>query len=698
MRVKCLYKIGLIVVLLAWVLQATAQQRPGVMMIGKVRKGSVMLRWAPTTPRIWKQANVNGYTLERYTIIRNGKVLDHPERIVLTNSPVKPLPMPAWQAISDTSDFGAIVAQAIYGESFKTDLKQGDAMSVVNRSTELEQRFAYSLFACDRSFTVAGFAGLAFTDKTIKKEEKYLYRIYANLPDKMKADTGSVFIGMMDEAPLPKPLDLGALFADKAVMLSWNYVLLKESYNSYILERSEGEHAPFKQINKEPIVNANEKDSSIPSRIYYVDSLGTNFKMYWYRVRGLDAFGEMGPPSDTVKGEGLPSLPYNPKITASNINKSNKVDLSWDFPAAGDSLITGFSIIRAAAVKGPYDTLQRNIPVRTRKWELAANLLPSNYIAVVAVGKNGTVAPSFPVLVQPEDTIPPAVPIQLKGTVDSTGVVRIHWAANTEPDLMGYRVFRGSKKEAEFIQLTSTPIADTMFRDTIQMNNIAGKIYYKITASDKRYNQSDFSAILELQRPDIIPPTAPAFKNYEIKDGKVKLIWVNSQDADVVRYRLLRREKDPGNASWQLVKEFIGKGALLDSLQETPPAFDKSWQYTLQAQDSAGLNSDYATPVTILIPANAAIMPIPQLKAQVDRENKRIQLHWKLDYPGVAQFWIYRAGGKTPMSVLQVLDASQLEFNDTIGLEINNTYQYTLKAVMQNGQQSRFAPVLMVNY
>ncbi len=673
---------------------------PAVKVIGKAKDGAILLRWAASSPLSWKNANIYGYTIERYTILRNGVVLPRPEKQVLNTTPIKPRPLAAWEKMVDTSDYGAIVAQAIYGESFKAEVKKGGSqlMDIVNRASELEQRFSYALFACDRSYAVAQFAGLGYIDKTAQKGEKYLYRVFTNIPvAKMKIDTGSVYIGPQDERPLPRPLDMAALYGDKSVLLGWNYTLLKDVYNSYILERASEASPQFVRLNKEPLVNVNEHDSAGPSRIFYTDSIAANYTTYMYRVRGIDAFGELGPPSDTVKGQGLPSLPYNPKITKYQITKDNKVDFAWDFPAAGNELITGFSIVSAASAKGPFDTLQRNIPAQQRQWLLEQPLLPSNYMEIVAIGRNGTVAPSFPVLVQPEDTTPPAVPVGLQGMIDSMGIITVHWPANKERDLMGYRIFRAPRADVEFVQLTTSPGKDTLFTDTIDIKSMNSKIYYKIRSVDQRYNQSAFSAILELKKPDLVPPSAPAFEDYKIDSGKVKLKWFNSYDKDVVKYQVLRKEKENPMAVWQVVQSYNNTGAEEDSLVESPPARQVAYQYTVESIDENGLHSNYASPLTILVPNDAGNVPMPKIKTVVDRDEKHIVISWQFPPAGVSEYWLYRAEGNGPLTLLQMVDATTNKYTDK-QLHVNTVYRYTVKAVLQTGRQSKFSEIVPVNY
>ncbi|SFD45091.1 hypothetical protein SAMN05518672_1022 [Chitinophaga sp. CF118] len=696
------------VCLVALVPKVKAQQKsssappptPAVMVLAKPQKDAIWLRWAINSPLAWKYANNYGYTIERYTITRGGHALTIPERKLLTPVPVKPHPQPDWKPLTDSSDGAAIIAMALYGESFKSTIEQGKGgmMEIASKATELEERFGYALFACDGNFGLAKFAGLGWVDSTAKQDEKYLYRVFTNIPAaKMKTDTGAAYVGLKDYQVLPPPLDLSAVFNDRKAMLSWNFTLLKQIYNSYIIERSEGAGKPFVRINAQPLVNANERDSSGPTRIYYVDSLPQNFATYMYRVKGMDAFGEYGAPSDTVTGQGLPSLPYNPRITASDITGSNQVSFGWEFPKEGNALIKSFSIVSAPNVGGPYDTLQANIPASERKWILKKPLQASNYMAVVANGLDGTHAPSFPVLVQPIDSIPPAVPSLLKGKVDTTGRVTIHWPANMEKDLMGYRIFRGTRADAEFIQLTVSPQADTVFYDTVQVNTLHTKIYYKIQAVDQRYNTSKFSDILELTKPDLQAPSAPAFKHYSIEGGKVKLYWINSYEKTVASYQVLRKRKDSVFAVWQVLKDIPNAGAEEDSLTDPIPLRDVEYQYTVQSIGANGKISPQATPLTIYIAKDITSISRPKISCKADREEKAIIISWRMEQGDVAQYWLYRAEGDQPPALLQTFTGAKQDYTDS-QLRINTIYQYTIKAILKSGQQSQFSVIEKVTY
>lgn len=92
------------------------------------------------------------------------------------------------------------------------------------------------------------------------------------------------------------------------------------------------------------------------------------------------------------------------------------------------------------------------------------------------------------------DTTPPAIPTGV-AAVAGTGAVTLTWAANTEPDLLGYRVYRSTSATVGFSSITTgAPLGATTFTD----NGLAAgtRYYYAVRAEDDLGNQSRSSTIV----------------------------------------------------------------------------------------------------------------------------------------------------------------------------------------------------------
>lgn len=100
--------------------RAVAQDSTSVQLISRSLPDKVRLRWAVDEPNGWKTANELGFMVERSTISRNGEAVVPIERKLLTPSPLKPKPLEEWETLANQDQNAAILAQALYGQTFET--------------------------------------------------------------------------------------------------------------------------------------------------------------------------------------------------------------------------------------------------------------------------------------------------------------------------------------------------------------------------------------------------------------------------------------------------------------------------------------------------------------------------------------------------------------------------------------------------
>ncbi|WP_024770366.1 fibronectin type III domain-containing protein [Aquimarina macrocephali] len=662
-----------------------------IKIIGQANENSIMLRWAVDQPTAWKRANTYGYTIERFTISRNGTVLNPPERKVLTSIPLKPAPLEQWQTMVETDNHAAILAQAIYGESFEVEgNQQGGLMEIVNKAKELEQRFSFALFAADMNFEAAKIAGLGYVDTQIKSTEKYFYKIKVALPENFDPiEEGTLAVDPNKKKILPAPIDLFVVEGDQNIMLSWEYELFKSIYTAYFIERSE-DGTNFKRLGDTPLINMNDKPGAPAKRMYYIDTLSQNNKTYYYRVVGLSSFGKEGPPSEVVSGQGKHTLAYTAHIKTYTLKENGSASLFWEFPKEGESLIEGFSLNRASKANGVYAAVVTNIPSVQR--ELTYDQLqPSNYFTITAHGKGGKNTTSLAVFVQPIDSIPPTVPVGLTGIIDSTGIAKIKWDANTEKDMLGYRVFRGNKKGEELSQLTIDPITKTAFVDTVQVASLNSKVYYSVVAVDQRFNMSDYSEMLILDKPDIVRPTSPIFSSYEVKNDTVHLGWIPSSSEDVERYELFRKDVTTTGNDWQQIFDTKKDTIYVD----TGLQMDHKYRYAIFATDQNGLQSLPSTPVTIsIVFSKLNLQTVKGMQGIADKEEKVIHLSWRNPSDVFTGFIVYKKKNEGSSRLFRELPGTIHTIKDDTATP-NNTYTYYIRPILSNGKYGATASVIV---
>ncbi|WP_438711678.1 fibronectin type III domain-containing protein [Aquimarina muelleri] len=652
------------------------------------KSDAILLRWAVTDKYAWKYSNKYGFIVERTTVLRDGKPLVTPEKILLSGDTIRPKPPVAWKNFIQENDMAAIAAQAIYGETFQVNNEEeNQLLQVFYESEELDRRFGFSLFAIDQDFEVAQYAGLGFVDTNVKENEKYLYNVKSAIPiEEMKVDPLGIFISTKDIEELPKPSDFFGYFYQNAFVLVWEYDQLLPYYTAYNLERSE-DGKVFEKINTVPIT----KLADTPySGISYTDSIPQYGKKYWYRITGINYFSETSPPSDPAELIGFKEIKSEPLFTNTNILSENEVALEWTFAEEELWKVRKYELLRAETAIGPYKTVVDSIvPTQTKiKYSPLSDI---NYFKIKAFGKNQDYKESPPVMVQPVDSIPPQKPKGLEGTIDTLGIVTLKWNKNTELDLRGYDIIRAYRKDQEFTKLNKANLIKENFIDSIDMTSFDKAVYYRLIALDNRYNESKPSDTLVLQKPDRIPPTSPVFKTYEIKDGNVDLTWINSSVEDWKSTIIYREEaKDSINQSWQ--KVFETSIDTITNFTDTKANPGKTYRYTLITVDQGDLESEPSPPIVINIPGKLLKPGIKGLYATVDREQKFIQLTWRFNDTNAVEIQVYRKTNTPPFTLYQRLDIKDNRWIDQKIIP-NTTYTYAFKAIFMDGSISEWEEI-----
>lgn len=653
---------------------------PTVKLLARVQNDRILLRWAVNDAITWQKTNTSGFILEKYLFSKNGERLPQPE--LMWSRPITADALETWQDMVENNEYAAIIAQAIYGESFLVEGgSQGELADIVNLVNENEQRFSFALLAADMNFDAAVKAGWGYIDTQVNKNEEYAYRVQSALPqEELAIKASTVLAGLNDYEPLPAPIDLQAVFRDKSALITWEYELFKSIYTSYNLERSE-DGTNFTPLSKEPLVNLNDKPEAPAKRMYYIDSLGQNNKIYYYRVNGISAFGEKGTYSDVVSGQGQAALLFTPRISDFKFTENqNEAVIVWEFPKEGEAETEKFQLNQANKDLGPYKVVVDNIPTNQRQITYS-KLNPSNYFTITAVGK----APkqqktSFSTLIQPIDSIPPAVPIELEGEIDSLGIVRFNWKPNLEKDILGYRIFRGFNKKEEPSQLTVSPIPINKFIDTVDVKNLNSKVFYQVVAVDKRFNHSEKSEVLVLEKPDVIPPTAPVFSSYDIENGEVKLTWINSSEENA--RHILSRKNMTDDTQWEDIYSVIDTSEMyVDKDVET----DKKYRYTIKAIDKSGLESVPSLPLTIQVIDLKPKDLIKEINYNVYREDNYIELFWRADDANIAEYTIYKQENNNQPTTWRIVPVTIKRLIDE-AVNPNTVYTYNIRATLTNGR------------
>jgi fibronectin type 3 domain-containing protein len=648
-----------------------------IKVIAQASTDSVVLRWAPSTPHGWRVANRTGYMIER----RSGSG----QFVRITPDTIHSwLPDRLIREVNERPDhpYMGLALNALWGDSTLLSAPDGsDTLGVLaERNMNL---FSYALFAADNDPLIAEALGLRYVDRNVKVGDRFTYRISLNVPTEYKIDSGEVVVDVKNAVLGPPPVNLSAKGLDRRIEIRWE-AQQQNDYSGYHVYRSDDNGRTFRKLTNRPMVLLISQESGQAGIGVFTDTTIVNYKLYKYQVKGINAFGEFGT-AGQVEAMGRDMTPPFPPLVKNpeQVGKT-KVKLSWDVPEV-DADLAGFIISRSAISDSNFRSITpKRLPKAARTFTDTAASDEEPFYVVSSVDTAGNQSPSLPMYGILIDTMPPAIPKGLSGTIDTAGVVRLLWRKNAERNLLGYRVLRANAPDHEFTQLTGQVWHDTLFTDTVEVNTLTRFIYYKIAAVNNRYNHSEMTPVLALKRPDMVPPDAPVFTNVQATDSSVMLKWAASTSEDVKSHVLYRRTDE--TQSWTMLATLSRIDAMYVDKAVTQNVM---YEYEIEAVDSSGLKAMAELPVQGR-PYDTGVRPtVSGLRGSYDAAQKKVVLNWL--YKPVKQekffYLIYRSALNTPLNHYKSIQQTQSTFADDALLG-NGMYTYAVKVITDSGAES----------
>ncbi len=515
----------------------------------------ILIRWLPMDYDTWLLGRTQGYQVERYTYsvngVRQNQQDTYDSKIILTSS-LLPLTEAEWQSQFPASNSFAQLAKGVLydpGTALPADPNLSDA---VNFQEDQDTRFIFGLYAADQDFEVAKGLANALEDNNVVAGNEYLYRISINGSEEVV----TAFLQSPDNIPvLTPPVDLSGVGEDHQAMLTWNIKETEKEYSNYVIERST-DGINYQSVNDLPLLFSSEEDD--PEYSFYQDSLDNNTTVYSYRVRGKTPFCILGPPSDTIQVKGRPGrIPNFQPMIKHVLEKDNRNVVAWPgmIPEEVEDKILGFNILRSEKPTEGYTKINSWFRPSSARYQADFDFIPSAYYRLEVIDINNHSYLSSPKLFQRTDTIPPEPPTGLSGEFVTSNTLILTWTKNSEEDLLGYRVFSANNRTAEYTLISPQQVESETFVYEIDPEFMVDSIYLKIVAGDGHDNYSDYSSVLALARPDVIPPSRPVLYKANPTPAGIEIGWAFSGSSDVARHELQRKNINLTN--WETVVTIV---------------------------------------------------------------------------------------------------------------------------------------------
>ena len=562
-------------------------------LVSKHYGDSIALRWAPVKADYWYKQ------LHQPCLVARREVSPNPGDYVVISDSIRLMPEASLeQYASSHPDHPLLIVllNNAYRE-WENSLYDGDIATMMEKASNFNNRWSLTLFAADRDPVVANAAGMRFVDKTVKKGVTYAYKVF--IPGTYMASDNKIVHPNIRKFT---PMIYQGFQRDSSLVIQWQKHMHDAHFSAYYIERAE-DNKTFKRLNEAPYVQAFSDDPALQSHYYTYTDRVANGKNYQYRIIGLDAFGDESKPSTSValKAKDL-EPPLKPVVDAQVDSLKKGILISWTHAHPED--VKNYMVWYA---EGGSDAM-------VVSGVLAADASsffhqPEDFngmgkYTVACRDADGNVNLSDEKLIRVPDFIRPAAPIQLEATTDSTGLIRVHWAEAPEKDIIGYFVYAADGDERHFYRLTPKLYPFRQFTDTVDVYSLTEKRFYTVIAVDDAMNYSDYSDTLEVERPDIMPPSPAWIHSYTLTDTSIVLQMVQSSSSDVTRHVIMR--KLSSEASWNVLDTIL-EWPLNDSYADTSVTGGQTYIYTLLAFDEKGLASKSVSEKHILTPIDRSV-------------------------------------------------------------------------------------------
>ncbi|MFN7911693.1 MAG: fibronectin type III domain-containing protein [Bacteroidota bacterium] len=595
--------------------------------------------------------------------------------------------------IADTADWMSYIKknndQAAFLYQYMYPSKEQKNNKSPNQAPDAKQQlFNLVLLNCDYSSDAAKASGLLYKDSLIDNQSVYTYSFSIGNKQGVK----SLFEIKIDSKVLtqqPEINNFTAKLKKSVVTCKLDVNGYKEFYSAYYIEKST-DNINFKKTTTTPYVYLDYNQMKEKNKLVIEDSVSAKSPKYFYRIKGVNIFGEDSKPSNVVELKNYQEIKSFPNIDTIKTLMNKAVLLKWKMMDDKETrLIKNYILLRSDKDAGPYNSIYQNKEILqfTDKEPLS-----NNFYRVYAITDYDDTLKSFSRMIYLNDTIPPAVPRNLKAIIDKKGNVTVTWNKNTEIDLAGYRIFKANELHEEFVSTTEKFITDTFYTEKLPLNNLARHLFYSITATDKKYNSSAQAKPYKLRRPDTISPVKPIITNVKLLQSGIQLFFNPSKSEDVELHVLLRLNKK--DKSLKTILQFTANDTI-KAFVDTSAILGESYNYTLTAFDEDE-NKAMSSPRHVIY--ETGYRPrMKELNAKVDLEKRRIYLNWNVYDIDVEKYVLYRASESEPYIIIATIEGKQTTFTDK-ELSIGNVYSYKIKAVLKNGAESIFNQPLKVTY
>ena len=517
-----------------------------------------------------------------------------------------------------------------------------------------------------------------YVDSLVATDQVYYYKVQTVVQDPqlglLRSDTSTFIDGqaLADQSAPGAPSDLIVSLDDEnfqRVMLNWTAPVTDRNGNeltglaSFEIYRSRGNNTSFALI------------ATVSSdQVSFVDTSVELLTTYFYAIRALDQSGNAGPRSQpiSVTTRGF-AIPRNVRATSG----VQKITLTWT--ANTEPELTGYEILRFTdpTHETPDKTFSSVLTTYVDTPVTADQPFVYRVRAVGTANVKSELSP--PVSAQATEAAPVlAAPrnVQARGGI---GHITITWAANTEPELTGYRVMRYTDPAQTVAEATFATVQTTYVDSPL----VSGQTYvYRVQAVGTNNEESEQSLYASATvSADQSPPGAPSDLIASLDDDNFQRVLVSwtapTRDSNgneltgLTSFEIYRSREN--NTSFALIAAVSSNQM---SYEDTSVELLTRYFYAVRALDQAGNAGPRSQPVSVTTKGFA----IPR-NVQATGGELKITLNWAANTePELTGYEILRFADPTDETPDKIFSSVLTTYVDT-PVTAGQPFVYRVRAV-----------------
>ena len=391
--------------------------------------------------------------------------------------------------------------------------------------------------------------------------------------------------------------------------------------------------------------------------MYRVQAVGTNNEE---SERSLYA-------SATVSAD--QSAPGAPSDLIVSLDETNfqRVLLSWTAPTrdSNSNELTGlasFEIYRSRESNASFALIATISSDQVSYVDTSVELLTTYFYAIRAVDQAGNAGPrSQPVSVRTKGF---AIPRNVQAAAGEQKIT-LTWAANTEPELVGYEILRFTDPTDETPDRTFSSVLTTYVDTPVTADR---PFVYRVRAVGPSNVKSELSAFVSAQA--IAPPAVIAApRNVQARGeiGQITITWSANTESELTGYRVLRYT-DPSQTEADATFTTV-QTTYVDS----PLVAEQTYVYRVQAVGTNNEESERSLYASATVSADQSPPGVSSdLIVSLDETNfQRVLLSWTAptrdsngnELTGLASFEIYRSrDNNTSFALIAAVSSDRVRY------------------------------------